>query len=78
VEPADPVQKPRRPRGVRLTDLDRSKVYRIAHNGRRWETLGPEVVSGSGADGGEPETGASEARPGSGPPRHPAPGQHSG
>ncbi len=48
-------EKPRRQRGVRLTDLDRSKVYRIGHTGRRWEVLGaddvfgaPEGVSGGG------------------------------
>jgi len=29
----------RRRRGVRLTDLDRTKHYVIAHTGRRWETL---------------------------------------
>lgn len=31
--------KPRRARGVRLSDLDRSKVYRIGYTGRRWEVL---------------------------------------
>ena len=31
--------KPRRQRGVRLSDLDRSKVYRIGFTGRRWEVL---------------------------------------
>lgn len=46
-------QKPRRPRGVRLSDLDRSKVYRIGYvsERRRWETLGPEGQTGEhGAD----------------------------
>lgn len=33
-----------RSRGVRLSDLDRSKVYRIGYTGRRWEVLGPEVA----------------------------------
>ena len=31
-----------RPRGVRLSDLDRALVYRIGYTGRRWEVLGPE------------------------------------
>lgn len=41
------LQKPRRKRGVPLKDLDRSKVYRIAHTGRRWEVLDADVVSTS-------------------------------
>jgi hypothetical protein len=32
----------RRPRGIRLGDLDRGTVYRIAYSGRRWEVLGAE------------------------------------
>lgn len=39
----------KRSRGVRLTDLDRSKVYRIHHTGRRWEVLGPEDAPAAGA-----------------------------
>jgi hypothetical protein len=31
-----------RTRGVRLGDLDRSRVYRIGYLGRRWEVLGVE------------------------------------
>lgn len=32
----------RRQRGVPLKTLDRTKVYRIWHTGRRWEVLGAE------------------------------------
>lgn len=39
-------ERPRRPRGVRLTGLDRSRLYVIGHTGRRWETLG--VLSAAG------------------------------
>ena len=40
--PAHPDLEPRarRKRGVRLSDLDRSQLWVIGHNGRRWETLG--------------------------------------
>lgn len=34
-------ERPSRPRGVRLSDLDKSQRYVIGFNGRRWETLGP-------------------------------------
>lgn len=30
-----------RRRGVRLNDLDKSRLYVIGHNGHRWETVGP-------------------------------------
>lgn len=36
-------------RGVRLSDLDRSRVYRIGFVGRRWEVLGPDVAPDAGA-----------------------------
>lgn len=67
----------RRSRGVRLSDLDRSLVYRIAYSGRRWEVLGPEGPrSAVGAPGG-PDAGAGrvsgEHRDGT-PGRHAAPG----
>lgn len=42
------VTTPRRSRGVRLSDLDRSQVYRIAYSGRRWEVLGPEGAPAAG------------------------------
>jgi hypothetical protein len=52
---------PSRSRGVRLSDLDKSRVYRIHHTGRRWEVLGaegepdsPDVLGrwvGAGAEG---------------------------
>lgn len=45
---AAPVSK-RRSRGVRLSDLDRSQVYRIAFVGRRWEVLAPEDAPDEGA-----------------------------
>lgn len=32
--------RPRRSRGVRLSDLDRSKPWVIGYTGRRWEVLG--------------------------------------
>jgi len=45
-----------RSRGVRLSDLDRARVYRIGFIGRRWEVLGAEgdpepAGSGTDADG---------------------------
>ena len=33
-------KEPRR-RGVRLNDLDRSRLYVVGFTGRRWETIGP-------------------------------------
>jgi hypothetical protein len=39
----------RRSRGVRLSDLDRSQVYRIAYVGRRWEVLWPDAAPDDGA-----------------------------
>lgn len=36
-------------RGVRLSDLDRSQVYRIGYVGRRWEVLGPDDAPDAGA-----------------------------
>lgn len=39
---------PRKPRGVRLGDLDRGQVYRIGYVARRWEVLGPESDAGNG------------------------------
>jgi hypothetical protein len=42
-----------RARGVRLSDLDRSQVYRIGFVGRGWRVLGPEPAPGIGAG---PET----------------------
>lgn len=43
-------ERPRRKRGVRLSDLDRAKSWVIAHTGRRWEVVGP--VEGQGDAGG--------------------------
>lgn len=64
----------RRSRGVRLSELDRSRVYRLGWVGRRWEVLGPEATPGTGAgpatDG--PPQGA-EPRGGTYVPRHAAP-----
>ena len=59
-----------RTRGVRLGDLDRAKVYRSAHTGRRWEVLGavraPEADAApdvAGSAGGEaPRTPAAPER----------------
>jgi hypothetical protein len=69
-------QEPRK-RGVRLSDLDRGLVYRIAFIGRRWEVLGPEGApdaggaSGQGGSVGESAEGArTTGAPG---PRHVAP-----
>jgi hypothetical protein len=38
-------RRDRRPRGIRLGDLDRGQVYRIGYVSERWrwEVLGPEV-----------------------------------
>lgn len=70
-------------RGVRLSDLDRSQVYRIAFVGRRWEVLGPEGAPDAGAGpatGGAGEAPASEARRPPAPyvPRHVAPAAQPG
>nr|CRY95928.1 hypothetical protein [uncultured prokaryote] len=43
----EPRTEPRQ-RGVRLSDLDRGLVYRIAFVGRRWEVLGPDAPESSG------------------------------
>jgi hypothetical protein len=45
-------QTERKPRGVRLTDLDRAVVYRIGYvsQRRRWEVLGPEAPPAAGRD----------------------------
>lgn len=54
--------RPRRSRGVRLSDLDRSKVYRIGYSGRRWEVLGADpdpTEAGAGRVG--PDAGRPEA-----------------
>jgi len=66
-----------RPRGIRLNALDRSRVYRIAYVGRRWEVLGPEdsparAVRATGPDAGAGAGGASTATP---PGRHAARGE---
>lgn len=64
---------PRRSRGVRLTDLDRSKIYRLGFVGRRWEVLGPEDASAASA--GTDADGAQGAEPrATYAPRHAAPG----
>src|SRR5262245_12140522 len=39
-----------RKRGVRLSDLDRSRVYRIAHTGRRWEVVGEDPDPDTGGE----------------------------
>lgn len=65
-------------RGVRLSSLDRTRVYRIGYTGRRWEVLGPDPEP---ASGGAPEreagphagAGRVSGEPRSGP--H-APGRH--
>lgn len=36
-------------RGVRLRDLDRSRVYRLGYVGRRWEVLGAVEAPAAGA-----------------------------
>lgn len=40
----------RRSRGILLRSLDRSRVYRIAYVGRRWEVLGPEDAEGASGE----------------------------
>jgi hypothetical protein len=60
----------RRSRGVRLSDLDRTKVYRIAYVGRRWEVLGPDDATAAGAG---PATGGAGAAPASEARRPPSP-----
>jgi len=64
-----------RARGVRLGDLDRSQVYRIGHNGRRWEVLGVEGSPGSadGAPGTDAGAGAPAPSTATPPGRHAAP-----
>lgn len=69
-----------RSRGVRLSDLDRGLVYRIAYVGRRWEVLGPEDSPGAGAPLGPGGAsagagGASTAPPA---PRHAGPAEFAG
>lgn len=51
----------RRGRGVRLSDLDKSKVYRIAFVGRRWEVVGAE---GAPDSAGPAQGGVTDARDG--------------
>lgn len=66
----------RRSRGVRLSDLDRSKVYRLGWVGRRWEVLGPEATPGTGAGpatGGDTAQGAEPRAVAAYVPRHAAP-----
>lgn len=42
------MQKEPRRRGVRLNDLERSRLYVIGFTGRRWETIGPlDLVAAS-------------------------------
>jgi hypothetical protein len=66
-----------RSRGVRLSDLDRSQVYRIAFVGRRWEVLGPEsapeACGDADVDGGSSDEVASTPYA----PRHAAPAEGS-
>ena len=62
-----------RKRGVRLSDLDRERMYVIAFVGRRWEVLGP--LDPDGPAGPPPMVAGGGARP-EGPPE-PAPrGRH--
>jgi hypothetical protein len=63
-------EKPRRARGVRLSDLDRSRVYRIGYVGRRWEVLGEDRAGGTGASQMAAEGGRPEAEPTAGAGRH--------
>lgn len=68
--------KPRRQRGVRLSDLDRSRVYRIGFTGRRWEVLdaGTSRADAAAAPGARSESARPEAaRPDHAPGRHRAP-----
>lgn len=46
----------RRARGVRLSDLDRSKVYLLAYVGKRWEVVGPAEGPAAGAAARAPAT----------------------
>jgi hypothetical protein len=59
---ADCRQLGKESRGMRLTDLDRSKVYRIAYVGerRRWEVLGPEPAFGASAPADRPKPGRAD------------------
>jgi len=50
-----------RGKALRRNELDRSKVYAIAHNGRAWETVG--VVGDLETWRGSPEGTADRARP---------------
>lgn len=66
------MQQPRK-RGVRLSDLDRSRRYEIGHTGRRWEVvadLGPAAVAPPGGVG--EGAGAEGASTGPTPGRHAA------
>lgn len=65
-------QTPRK-RGVRLSDLDREKVYRIGYTGKRWEVLGEDLggARAAGADG--DEASAEGAPPAAYVPRHASP-----
>lgn len=58
--------RPRKPRGVRLTDLDRSRLWVIGHTGRRWETLGPldELAAAGTALSPDPSAGSEVASTG--------------
>lgn len=71
------MSRERRPdRGVRLSDLDRTKVYRIGYVGRRWEVLGPEDAADEGGGPGtyDDARAVAERRAGSAyVPRHAAP-----
>ena len=67
--------KPRRQRGVRLSDLDRSKVYRIGFTGRRWEVLdqGTRTEAAETSQGGSTGACGGAASTGEGLGRHRAP-----
>jgi hypothetical protein len=62
-----------RQRGVRLSDLDRSLEYRIAHTGRRWEVVGSEPPAGSAAPAQPAEPRVKRSAHGTGGGRHAAP-----
>lgn len=75
-------RRTRRQRGVRLSDLDRARVYRIAYVGRRWEVLGPDdapAASAGPATGGDGGAKDEVLRPPSTyVPRHAAPAASAG